>query len=267
MSHIMDHTGPSTDPADIAEATIREDGEAEHDPSPGKTSRWKTYIITEFCIGGSLRDILRQPELVAATKQVRSSAAQLCVLKQVVEGMKYLHSIGVVHNDLKASNVLLHPSSETNCRWSAKIGDFGIARRIPPGAACVPLDIMNGTVSHMAPELLNDKFMSRATDVYSFEVLLWEIAAQGETPFSGIDAVDVAAAVVKHPPPAKVCGECVLAVGSARHAVLARGSARTPEFRADRRGSVRLGAARDVPEGGERVVHAHPRGDGGHVRR
>lgn len=198
VSHIMDHTGPSTDPADIAEATIREDGEAEHDPSLGKTSRWKTYIITEFCIGGSLRDILRQPELVAATKQVRSSAAQLCVLKQVVEGMKYLHSIGVVHNDLKASNVLLHPSSETNCRWSAKIGDFGIARRIPPGAARVPLDIMNGTVSHMAPELLNDKFMSRATDVYSFGVLLWEIAAQGETPFSGIDAVDVVAAVVKH---------------------------------------------------------------------
>ena len=72
------------------------------------------------------------------------------------------------------------------------------ARRIPPGHARVPLDIMNGTVSHMAPELLNDKFMSRATDVYSFGVLLWEIAAQGETPFSGIDAVDVVAAVVKH---------------------------------------------------------------------
>ena len=198
VSHIMDHTGPSTDPADIAETTAREDGETDDEPSLGNVSRWKTYIITEFCIGGSLRDILRQPELVAATKQVRSSAAQLCVLKQVVEGMKYLHSICVVHNDLKASNVLLHPSSETNCRWSAKIGDFGIARRIPPGAARVPLDIMNGTVSHMAPELLNDKFMSRATDVYSFGVLLWEIAAQGETPFSGIDAVDVVAAVGKH---------------------------------------------------------------------
>ena len=198
VSHIMDHTGPSTDPADIAKATIREEGEAEHEPFLGELSRWKTYIITEFCIGGSLRDILRQPELVAATKQVRSSAAQLCVLKQVVEGMNYLHSIGVVHNDLKASNVLLHPSGETNCRWSAKIGDFGIARRIPPGHARVPLDIMNGTVSHMAPELLNDRFMSRATDVYSFGVLLWEIAAQGETPFSGIDAVDIVAAVVKH---------------------------------------------------------------------
>lgn len=198
VSHIMDHTGPSTDPADIAETTAREDGETDDEPSLGNVSRWKTYIITEFCIGGSLRDILRQPELVAATKQVRSSAAQLCVLKQVVEGMKYLHSIGVVHNDLKASNVLLHPSSETNCRWSAKIGDFGIARRIPPGHARVPLDVMNGTVSHMAPELLNDKFISRATDVYSFAVLLWEVAAQGETPFSGIDAVDVIAAVVKH---------------------------------------------------------------------
>ena len=53
------------------------------------------------------------------------------------------------------------------------------------------MDVMNGTVSHMAPELLQDKHMSRATDVYSFAVLLWEIAAQGESPFSGIDAVDV----------------------------------------------------------------------------
>ena len=121
----MSAAGPSTDPADIAEATTREDGETDDEPSLGGVTHWKTYIITEFCIGGSLRDILRQPNMVAATKQVRSSAAQLCIAAQVVEGMTYLHSIGVVHNDLKASNVMLHPSGEMHCRWSAKIGDFG----------------------------------------------------------------------------------------------------------------------------------------------
>ena len=51
VSHIMDHTGPSTDPADIAETTAREDGETDDEPSLGNVSRWKTYIITEFCIG------------------------------------------------------------------------------------------------------------------------------------------------------------------------------------------------------------------------
>ena len=195
VSHVMDHTGPSNDDPDATSDSRDANIDTSH---LGPLTHWKTYIITEFCIGGSLRDILRQPNMVAATKQVRSSAAQLCIARQVVEGMKYLHSIGVVHNDLKASNVMLHPSGEMNCRWFAKIGDFGIARRMRPGQIRVPMDVMNGTVSHMAPELLQDKHISRATDVYSFAVLLWEIAAQGESPFSGIDAVDVITAVVKH---------------------------------------------------------------------
>ena len=195
VSHVMDHTGPSNDDPDATSHSRDANVDTSH---LGPLTHWKTYIITEFCIGGSLRDILRQPNMVAATKQVRSSAAQLCIARQVVEGMKYLHSIGVVHNDLKASNVMLHPSGEMNCRWFAKIGDFGIARRMRPGQIRVPMDVMNGTVSHMAPELLQDKHMSKATDVYSFAVLLWEIAAQGESPFSGIDAVDVITAVVKH---------------------------------------------------------------------
>ena len=195
VSHVMDHTGPSNDDPDATSHSRDANIDTSH---LGPLTHWKTYIITEFCIGGSLRDILRQPNMVAATKQVRSSAAQLCIARQVVEGMKYLHSIGVVHNDLKASNVMLHPSGEMNCRWFAKIGDFGIARRMRPGQIRVPMDVMNGTVSHMAPELLQDKHMSKATDVYSFAVLLWEIAAQGESPFSGIDAVDVITAVVKH---------------------------------------------------------------------
>lgn len=195
VSHVMDHTGPSNDDPDATSHSRDANVDTSH---LGPLTHWKTYIITEFCIGGSLCDILRQPNMVAATKQVRSSAAQLCIARQVVEGMKYLHSIGVVHNDLKASNVMLHPSGEMNCRWFAKIGDFGIARRMRPGQIRVPMDVMNGTVSHMAPELLQDKHMSKATDVYSFAVLLWEIAAQGESPFSGIDAVDVITAVVKH---------------------------------------------------------------------
>ena len=121
VSHVMDHTGPSNDDPDT-----KSERNANIDTSHlGPLTHWKTYIITEFCIGGSLRDILRQPNMVAATKQVRSSAAQLCIAAQVVEGMTYLHSIGVVHNDLKASNVMLHPSGEMHCRWSAKIGDFG----------------------------------------------------------------------------------------------------------------------------------------------
>lgn len=40
-----------------------------------------------------------------------------------------------------------------------------------PGQIRVPMDVMNGTVSHMAPELLQDKHMSRATDVYSLSLI------------------------------------------------------------------------------------------------
>ena len=51
-------------------------------------------------------------------------AAQRCVGGQIATGMAYLHSLGIVHSDLKAANVLLHPdpTAARPSKWLAKVG-------------------------------------------------------------------------------------------------------------------------------------------------
>jgi serine/threonine protein kinase len=183
---VMHHTGK-----------LEEDGE---ETASRGFARWRTVIVTEFCAGGALSQVLRHPELVAQSKRVRNFAAIKCIAGQIVAGMTYLHARGIVHGDLKASNVLLHPdpSRRRPSRWMVKIADFGTACVLPPDCDAVVRRNVNGTISHMAPELLKDKLASRALDVYAFAMVLWEMAAQGARAFAGITLVNIIVAVVRH---------------------------------------------------------------------
>ena len=183
---VMHHTGK-----------LDEDGE---ETASRGFARWRTVIVSEFCAGGALSQVLRQPELVARSKRVRNFAAIKCIAGQIVAGMTYLHARGIVHGDLKASNVLLHPdpSRRRPSRWMVKIADFGTACALPPDCDAVVRRNVNGTISHMAPELLKDKIASRASDVYAFAMVLWEMAAQGGRAFAGITLVNIIVAVVRH---------------------------------------------------------------------
>ena len=183
---VMHHTGK-----------LEEDGE---ETASRGFARWRTVIVSEFCAGGALSQVLRQPELVARSKRVRNFAAIKCIAGQIVAGMTYLHARGIVHGDLKASNVLLHPdpSRRRPSRWMVKIADFGTACVLPLDDDAVVRRNVNGTVSHMAPELLKDKIASRASDVYAFAMVLWEMAAQGARAFAGITLVNIIVAVVRH---------------------------------------------------------------------
>jgi serine/threonine protein kinase len=124
------------------------------------------------------------------------------------------------------------------------------------------MDVMNGTVSHMAPELLQDKHMSKATDVYSFAVLLWEIAAQGESPFSGIDAVDVITAVVKHDLRPKFAENAFRPLIQLATRCWHADPHERPGFDEIGEELITWKPMVTFPEGRERVVHAHPRGSG-----
>lgn len=98
----------------------------------------------------------------------------------IAAGLNYMHQQHMIHCDLKSANILLKTKGN---KLVAKISDFGCSELLPstPGASIRPVK-KRGTTSWKAPEILQDNALSKASDVYAFCIILWEIATR-EKPF------------------------------------------------------------------------------------
>ena len=140
-------------------------------------------ILTEFVSCGALFDLIhRHRELPNwGIARILGVANEICL------GMNYLHSQGVLHCDLKSSNILITES------WGVKIADFGLSFLFPEDepfdTAKVPLGCV-GTHHWIAPEVLRGEEYSQAADVYSFGVILWEMMHR-KIPFQDLTAAQV----------------------------------------------------------------------------
>ncbi len=112
----------------------------------------------------------------------------LCLL-DVARGLEYLHSCSIVHGDLKPQNVLLKTSGSDRRGYVCKLGDFGLSRML--GEAQTHVDTGSyGTVTHAAPELLSEGRLTKASDVFAFGMLLWELVT-GERLFADMHHMQV----------------------------------------------------------------------------
>ncbi|XP_057577066.1 receptor-interacting serine/threonine-protein kinase 3 isoform X3 [Hippopotamus amphibius kiboko] len=128
-------------------------------------------LVTEFMENGSLA-VLLQP-------QCPRPWPLLCrLLQELVLGMCYLHSLNPVllHRDLKPSNVLL--DSELH----VKLADFGLSTFLGGSQSQTGSGESGCTLAYLAPELLADinRKASKASDVYSFGILMWAVLAGRE---------------------------------------------------------------------------------------
>jgi tetratricopeptide (TPR) repeat protein len=130
------------------------------------------FLNMEFLEGETLSKRLGSgpvPELEA-----RSIALQLCA------GLGEAHRKGVVHGDLKSSNIILTPGPGGSTR--AVITDFGLARGLEAALRTTQSGELGGTPDYMAPELWKGEKASVESDIYALGVILYELAS-GKRPF------------------------------------------------------------------------------------
>ncbi|XP_031783154.1 death-associated protein kinase related [Nasonia vitripennis] len=128
-------------------------------------------LVLELAPGGELQMVLDRDE-IPEERQVAK------LLKQILDGVAFLHSLNVAHLDIKPQNLVL-TGEFPDC--DVKLCDFGISRYISHGA-----DIREilGTPDYIAPEVLNYEPISLATDMWSVGVLLY-VLLTGCSPFGG----------------------------------------------------------------------------------
>jgi serine/threonine-protein kinase len=129
------------------------------------------YIVMPYLADGSLATLLARqgPFTIPQT---------ILYLEQAAAALDYAHQAGIVHRDVKPSNLLLHPDGRL------LLADFGVARALngPPEASLTVSGMTMGTPEYMAPEQIRGERVGPTTDVYALGVVAYTLLA-GHTPF------------------------------------------------------------------------------------
>ena len=145
------------------------------------------YIAYEYVGGRTLREAMRAGEL--RDGQAVEAAAQ------ILDGLAHAHGRGIVHRDVKPSNVLLLDDE----RVSIRVLDFGLAR-FDEAETLTAVGDVPGTLAYISPERLRGREAEPASDVWAVGVLLWETLA-GKHPFWGVALPQMPAAIEAGAPP------------------------------------------------------------------
>ena len=128
----------------------------------------RCYLVMEYVDGATLKERCRGKALLPFDKVVR-------IVFQCAKGLDYAHHNGVIHSDIKPSNIIVSKTGD------AKISDFGIAT--VEGASGLPRgDSLAGSVHYMSPEQLGNAPLTPQSDFFSLGVVMYELLT-GTKPF------------------------------------------------------------------------------------
>jgi eukaryotic-like serine/threonine-protein kinase len=152
----------------------------------------QAYIAMEYVEGRALSEMI-PPGGLPPEAVIRYGI-------QVADALSHAHRRGIIHRDLKTSNVVVDMDSR------AKVLDFGLARRIAlkTGTAVtrssdlMPDGKLVGTLAYMAPEMLLHQTADERSDIWGLGVMLYEMAS-GEPPFKGRNEFEITAGILRAP--------------------------------------------------------------------
>jgi eukaryotic-like serine/threonine-protein kinase len=217
------------------------------------------YLVMDYVDGRSLADLLDAGPL--------PSSRAVAIAGQVLAGLAHAHSLGIVHRDIKAANVLV--SEATGAGDLVRIVDFGLAKilNVKPGASwTTDSGTAVGTPSYLAPEVARGQEADARSDIYSVGVLLFEMVT-GRKPFRADAPVDIIRQHLQDPPPRLSDAASSRSFSPALEAVVAKALAKAPAERYQTaldfakaleslgpkpRAAPQLSRAMDVPGGGSR---------------
>lgn len=173
----------------------------------------RLYLAMEFVAGVDLAALLQREGPMSPARAVR-------IVVQVAQALDDAHRVGLVHRDVKPSNIMLGPDDHV------RLIDFGTAYRVDQPALTTSSNVV-GTLAYMAPERFSGAGDARS-DQYSLACVLYECLT-ARRPFGNADAAQSLLAHLMTEPP--LAADLNPAVPAALDAVIARGMAKVPELR------------------------------------
>ncbi len=140
----------------------------------GSTPEGFSFVAMELLNGETMRDWVKRLPLESRTGAYIRTLCQH--LAEIAIGLEYAHNKGVIHRDIKLSNMVLHRDTGTpGTRIVPKLIDFGIAKRLDESDVMLTMEHeIPGTLDYMAPEVIHGSQPDSRADIYSFGVALYE---------------------------------------------------------------------------------------------
>jgi tetratricopeptide (TPR) repeat protein len=207
------------------------------------------YMAMRYVPGSDLQGMIRREGRL-------SPHASVMILEQVAGALDVAHGAGLVHRDVKPSNVLIAGGHGAEQPLHAWLGDFGLSRRISDPAEHSterPL----GTVHYVAPEQIRGEAVDHRADIYSLGCLLFECLT-GSVPFAHTSVPAVLYAHLEAPIP--TVSDLGIGLPPAMDGVIAWALAKSPEDRPQRAGELAQAAAQALGGGEVRTRSAAPSG-------
>ena len=158
-----------------------------------------SYLVMELVPGETLAQRIKRDGAVPIEES-------LAIAKQIAEALEAAHEKGIIHRDLKPANVKLTPEGKV------KVLDFGLAKAFAGDTSTEDMSnsptlsmaatmqgVILGTAAYMSPEQARGKQVTKATDIFAFGAVLYELLT-GKQAFHGEDVAGILAAVLRVEP-------------------------------------------------------------------